>query len=56
MITRMPLKTLTVAVLGALAANAQAADYEWTFQTSETAGEPQFEMKKAWADDATPGL
>ncbi|GEK73836.1 MULTISPECIES: TRAP transporter substrate-binding protein [Halomonas] len=51
MITRMPLKTLTVAVLGAMAFNAQAADYEWTFQTSETSGEPQFEMKKAWADN-----
>ncbi|MFG6179547.1 TRAP transporter substrate-binding protein [Halomonas sp. THAF12] len=51
MITRMPLKTLTAAVLGALAVSAQAADYEWTFQTSETAGEPQFEMKKAWADN-----
>ncbi|KGE78024.1 C4-dicarboxylate ABC transporter substrate-binding protein [Halomonas sp. ND22Bw] len=51
MITRMPLKTLTAAVLGAMAFNAQAADYEWTFQTSETSGEPQFEMKKAWADN-----
>ncbi|MFG6137735.1 MULTISPECIES: TRAP transporter substrate-binding protein [Halomonas] len=51
MITRMPLKTLTAAVLGAMAVNAQAADYEWTFQTSETSGEPQFEMKKAWADN-----
>ncbi|MDL4862805.1 TRAP transporter substrate-binding protein [Halomonas elongata] len=49
MMSRMPLKTLTVAVLGALAIDAQAAEYEWTFQTSETAGEPQFEMKKAWA-------
>lgn len=28
-----------------------AAEYEWTFQTSETAGEPQFEIKKAWADN-----
>ncbi|MDR5861266.1 TRAP transporter substrate-binding protein [Halomonas eurihalina] len=51
MMSRMPLKTLTVAVLGALAFNAQAAEYEWTFQTSETAGEPQFEMKKAWAEN-----
>ncbi|WP_328717171.1 TRAP transporter substrate-binding protein [Halomonas elongata] len=49
MMSRMPLKTLTVAVLGTLAIDAQAAEYEWTFQTSETAGEPQFEMKKAWA-------
>ncbi|MFG6159934.1 TRAP transporter substrate-binding protein [Halomonas sp. 1390] len=51
MIFDTPLKTLTVAVLGAMAFNAQAAEYEWTFQTSETAGEPQFEMKKAWADN-----
>lgn len=51
MSARTPLKTLTVAVLGALAFNAQAAEYEWTFQTSETSGEPQFEMKKAWADN-----
>ncbi|MFB4204261.1 Lactate-binding periplasmic protein [wastewater metagenome] len=29
---------------------ALAAKYEWTFQTSETAGEPQFEIKKAWAE------
>ena len=26
-----------------------AAEYEWTMQTSETAGEPQYEIKKAWA-------
>ncbi|WP_048307256.1 TRAP transporter substrate-binding protein [Halomonas sp. PR-M31] len=51
MMSRMPLKSLTVAVLGTLAFNAQAAEYEWTFQTSETSGEPQFEIKKAWADE-----
>lgn len=28
---------------------ASAAEYEWTMQTSETAGEPQFEVKKEWA-------
>lgn len=44
-----PLKTLTAAVLGAMAFSAHAAEYEWTFQTSETSGEPQFEMKKQWA-------
>ncbi|HKJ94400.1 MAG TPA: TRAP transporter substrate-binding protein [Gammaproteobacteria bacterium] len=33
--------------LGAQAA--LAAKYEWTFQTSETAGEPQFKIKKEWA-------
>jgi TRAP-type mannitol/chloroaromatic compound transport system substrate-binding protein len=46
---RTSLKTLTAAVLAATAVGAQAAEYEWTFQTSETAGEPQFEMKKDWA-------
>ncbi|MCG7600441.1 TRAP transporter substrate-binding protein [Halomonas sp. McH1-25] len=51
MMSRTPLKTLTAAVLGALAFNAQAAEYEWTFQTSETSGEPQFEMKKEWAEN-----
>ncbi|GGO82790.1 lactate-binding periplasmic protein [Marinobacterium nitratireducens] len=41
------------AVLGAglLLGSAQAADYNWTFQTSENTGEPQFEIKKAWADN-----
>ncbi|WP_031218266.1 TRAP transporter substrate-binding protein [Halomonas sp. PBN3] len=47
------LKGLTAAILGALAFSAQAAEYEWTFQTSETAGEPQFELKKAWAENVT---
>ena len=51
MMSRMPLKTLTAAVLGALAFNAQAAEYEWTFQTSETSGEPQYEIKKEWAEN-----
>jgi len=46
-----PLKTLTAAVLGAMAFSAQAAEYEWTFQTSETSGEPQYEIKKAWAEN-----
>ncbi|MGC3873167.1 TRAP transporter substrate-binding protein [Halomonas sp. GXIMD04776] len=49
--SRIPLKTITAAVLGAMALNAQAAEYEWTFQTSETSGEPQYEIKKAWADE-----
>ncbi|MFD2189526.1 TRAP transporter substrate-binding protein [Pistricoccus aurantiacus] len=44
-------KLLTAAILGTLAWSAQAAEYEWTFQTSETAGEPQFEVKKAWAEE-----
>ncbi|MHB0775681.1 TRAP transporter substrate-binding protein [Halomonas sp. WWR20] len=37
--------------LGMMASAVQAAEYEWTFQTSETSGEPQFEIKKAWADN-----
>lgn len=36
--------------VGLAATNALAAEYEWTFQTSETAGEPQFEIKKDWAE------
>ncbi|MBN8414080.1 TRAP transporter substrate-binding protein [Halomonas denitrificans] len=47
------LKLLSAAILASMAASAQAAEYEWTFQTSETAGEPQFEMKKAWADNVS---
>ncbi|NVK44271.1 MAG: TRAP transporter substrate-binding protein [Oceanospirillaceae bacterium] len=46
-------RTLQGALLGAglLLGSAQAADYSWTFQTSENAGEPQFEIKKAWAEN-----
>jgi len=51
MMSRTPLKTLTAAILAATAVSAQAAEYDWTFQTSETAGEPQFEMKKQWAEN-----
>lgn len=29
---------------------AQAAEYEWKFQASETSGEPSFKIKQAWAD------
>ena len=32
------------------AASAQAAEYEWTFQASETAGEPSFKIKQEWAE------
>ncbi|EKV28592.1 putative gluconate TRAP family transporter [Caenispirillum salinarum AK4] len=31
--------------------DALAAEYNWTFQTSETAGEPQFKLKQQWADN-----
>ncbi|WP_129139183.1 TRAP transporter substrate-binding protein [Modicisalibacter coralii] len=51
MISRTPLKVLTAAILATTALSAQAAEYEWTFQTSETAGEPQFDMKKQWAQN-----
>lgn len=29
---------------------AHAAEYNWTFQASETAGEPSFKIKQKWAD------
>ncbi|MGB8713926.1 MAG: TRAP transporter substrate-binding protein [Onishia taeanensis] len=29
---------------------AQAAEYDWKFQASETSGEPSFKIKQAWAD------
>ncbi|GGB15373.1 TRAP transporter substrate-binding protein [Allosediminivita pacifica] len=34
-----------------LASAAVAQDYNWTFQTSETAGEPGFVNKQKWADN-----
>ncbi|WP_136068478.1 TRAP transporter substrate-binding protein [Modicisalibacter radicis] len=47
------LKQLVVAtssiVLMGLSA-AQAAEYEWKFQASETSGEPSFKIKQEWAD------
>lgn len=30
-------------------AQAQAPKYQWTFQTSETSGEPQYKIKQEWA-------
>ena len=44
----LALSTAVAATL--IATPSWAAEYEWTFQTSETAGEPQFEVKKAWTD------
>jgi len=38
------------AIASFMALGAYAEDYSWTFQTSENAGEPQFEMKKQWAE------
>ncbi|WP_148254516.1 TRAP transporter substrate-binding protein [Aidingimonas lacisalsi] len=40
--------TSSVLLIGMSAA--QAADYEWTFQASETSGEPSFKIKEEWAD------
>lgn len=37
--------------LVAMSGAALAADYNWTFQTSETAGEPGFVNKTKWAED-----
>ncbi|GEN26331.1 lactate-binding periplasmic protein [Halomonas cupida] len=47
-------RTLPTLILasGALltSVTAQAAEYEWTFQASETAGEPSFKIKQEWAE------
>jgi hypothetical protein len=43
------LAAVTVSVLS-LSGAALAADYNWTFQTSETAGEPGFINKQKWAE------
>lgn len=40
-----------VAALALMGQAAVAAEYEWTFQTSETAGEPQYKIKQQWADN-----
>jgi TRAP-type mannitol/chloroaromatic compound transport system substrate-binding protein len=47
MIAAAAVATSVVALTGA----ALAADYNWTFQTSETAGEPGFINKTKWAED-----
>lgn len=44
------LATAMVSVV-ALSGPIWAADYSWTFQTSETAGEPGFVNKQKWAED-----
>ena len=40
--------TSSVLLLGA--SSAWAAEYEWKFQASETAGEPSFKIKQEWAE------
>ncbi|MEQ5835982.1 TRAP transporter substrate-binding protein [Marinobacter sp. NFXS9] len=48
-------KTRKLMIIGSLllsglaSVQAQAADYEWKFQASETAGEPSFKIKQEWA-------
>ncbi|MGR3452563.1 TRAP transporter substrate-binding protein [Pseudooceanicola sp.] len=44
------LAAVTVSALS-LSGAALAADYNWTFQTSETAGEPGFVNKQKWAEE-----
>ncbi|WP_158971188.1 TRAP transporter substrate-binding protein [Chachezhania sediminis] len=43
------LTAVAVTTIG-FAGGAMAADYNWTFQTSETAGEPGFVNKQKWAE------
>ena len=45
------LLTGSVLLLGLSAA--QAAEYEWKFQASETSGEPSFKIKQEWAERIT---
>ncbi len=40
--------TSSVVLMGLSAA--QAAEYDWKFQASETSGEPSFKIKQEWAD------
>ncbi len=44
---------LIVPVLLLGLATAQAADYKWKFQASETSGEPSFKIKQEWANKIT---
>ena len=52
----MPVSKLTVFAGGAVAAvalmagSAMAQEYSWTFQTSETGGEPTYQIKLDWAE------
>ena len=52
----MPVSKLSKVAGGAVAAtalmagSALAQEYQWTFQTSETAGEPTFIIKQEWAE------
>ncbi|GAA0578005.1 TRAP transporter substrate-binding protein [Caenispirillum bisanense] len=42
---------LAAAVAMSTVGTAIAAEYNWKFQTSETAGEPQYRLKQEWADN-----
>ncbi|MEM7443965.1 MAG: TRAP transporter substrate-binding protein [Pseudomonadota bacterium] len=41
---------VSTVALAAFAGTSFAQEYSWTFQTSETAGEPTFEIKQDWAE------
>ncbi|SDK76500.1 TRAP-type mannitol/chloroaromatic compound transport system, substrate-binding protein [Modicisalibacter muralis] len=45
---QLVIATSSVLLLGA--SSAWAAEYEWKFQASETAGEPSFKIKQEWAE------
>ena len=42
---------LTLGLVAGAPSDADAADYEWTFQTSAQAGDNFFKIEKAWADN-----
>ncbi|MEQ8308837.1 MAG: TRAP transporter substrate-binding protein [Hoeflea sp.] len=50
MITKILGRALVAASALLVSGAAMAADYNWTFQTSETAGEPGFINKQKWAE------
>jgi len=45
---QLAIATSSLLLMGLSAA--QAAEYEWKFQASETSGEPSFKIKQEWAD------
>nr|WP_297460084.1 TRAP transporter substrate-binding protein [uncultured Halomonas sp.] len=50
MIRLKPIVIATSSLLLLGASTAWAAEYEWKFQASETAGEPSFKIKQEWAE------
>lgn len=53
MLKRTSCLLLTGSALLLGVSTAQAAEYEWKFQASETSGEPSFKIKQEWADKVT---